>query len=117
MIYVYVAETKVLISCVVTMYLICAFVFAYAKSTDFLMTRLIFLRFVLFSYIIYHTWMLNGHTLIYTFSANDVIFSRPWLITYDYHGPVFPVFVIITLIIQHYGACRAYFACNAELIE
>ena len=96
----------------VTMQLICAFVLHMQKNTDFLMTRLIFLCFV-FSYIIYHTWMLNSHTLIYTFSSYDVILS----ITYDYHGPVFLGFVIITLIIQHYGACRAYFACNAELIE
>ena len=36
---IYVAKTKALISCAVTAHLICAYVFAYAK-TSFLMTRL-----------------------------------------------------------------------------
>ena len=33
--YIYVAKTKALISCAVTLYLICTFVFAYAKSRFF----------------------------------------------------------------------------------
>ena len=38
-----VAKTKALISCMVTVQLICAFVFTYARKTGFLMTRLKYL--------------------------------------------------------------------------